>query len=68
MRMQLRASLVQPIGNHMPGQIRPDKALRKVAYKILKTPKDLQQKDDRRPAAERVEAWKINSSLSPRYN
>lgn len=68
MLLQLRASLNQQIGKIMPGQIRPDKALRKAAYKILKTPKDLQQKDDRRPSAERVEAWKINSSISPRYN
>lgn len=52
----------------MPGQIRPDKALMKVAYKILKTPKKLQQGNDKEPSEKRIQAWKIDSSIAPRYN
>ena len=52
----------------MPGQIRPDKKTMKAAYKILKTPKPLQQSDDREPNRRRLHAWNVDSSISPRYN
>ena len=48
----------------MPGQIRPDKKSMKIAYKILKTPKDLQQKDDRRPSDRRLREWFRDSSTA----
>lgn len=52
----------------MPGQIRPEKKLMKVVYQILKTPKHLQQKLDKEPDAKRLNAWRVDSSISPRYN
>ena len=73
MRVKLMLLLSQLTGrfypfkeNAMPGQIRPDKKLLKLAYKILQTDKSLQQKDNKAPSDKRIEAWKINSSLSPR--
>lgn len=50
----------------MPGQIRPIVKIKKVAYKILKTPKDLQQKDNPEPDKKRYEAWRVDSQLLPR--
>lgn len=50
----------------MPGQIRPDAKVRKIAYKILKTPKDLQQKDNPEPSKKRYESWKVDSQIYPR--
>lgn len=52
----------------MPGQIRPEKKLMKVVYEILKTPKPLQQKLDKEPDQKRLNAWRVDSSISPRYN
>ena len=52
----------------MPGQIRPDHKLMKLAYKILKTPVKLQQKDEKEPNDKRIKSWTIDSSLAPRYN
>jgi hypothetical protein len=46
----------------MPGQIRPDAKLKKLAYKILQTPKELQQKNTPKPSEKRYNAWHINSS------
>src|ERR1017187_6944560 len=52
----------------MPGQIRPNKKMMKTAYKILGTPKDMQQRNDDRPSEKRVYSWRIDSSIAPRYN
>ena len=52
----------------MPGQIRPDEKMMKVVYKILKTPKKLQQRNEREPSDRRLQSWKIDSSIAPRYN
>lgn len=52
----------------MPGQIRPDEKMMRVAYKILKTPKKLQQSNDKEPDKKRLNAWRVDSSISPRYN
>lgn len=52
----------------MPGQIRPVQKTMKVVYKILKTPKKLQQRDEKEPNDRRLQSWKIDSSLSPRYS
>lgn len=50
----------------MPGQIRPIEKVKKIAYKILKTPKDLQQKENPVPDKKRYESWKIDSQILPR--
>lgn len=52
--------------DRMPGQIRPIPKVRKIAYKILKTPKDLQQKDNPEPSKKRYESWKVDSQIYPR--
>lgn len=41
----------------MPGQVRPNKEAMKIAYKILKTPKDLQQVNDKKPSDKRLREW-----------
>jgi hypothetical protein len=51
----------------MPGQIRPDTKVMKVAYKILKTPKKLQQGNEKEANKKRLEAWRVDSSVSARY-
>lgn len=48
----------------MAAQIRPDEKLKKIAYKILKTPESLQQKTDRVPSQKRLNAWLVNSSYT----
>lgn len=42
-------------------QIRPSKKLAKIAYDILKTPKELQQKNKERPSEKERQAWKVDS-------
>lgn len=64
----IRDILSRPERDIMPGQIRPDKKIMKAAYKILKTPKDLQQSDNKEPNPRRLKAWRVDSSISPRYN
>lgn len=49
----------------MPGQIRPLEKIRKVAYKILKTPKELQQDNQPEVSKRRFRRWKIDSSIYP---
>lgn len=46
----------------MPGQIRPDQKLVKVAAKILKKNKDRLQKNEDRPSDKRIERWRVDSS------
>lgn len=48
----------------MAVQIRPDKKLMKIAYKILQTPESLRQNNTKKPSDKRFESWKIDSSLS----
>jgi hypothetical protein len=52
----------------MPGQIRPDKKMMKTVYTILKTPKKLQQSNTEEPNPRRLNEWRIDSSVSPRFN
>jgi hypothetical protein len=46
----------------MPGAIRPNKEAMKIAYEILKTPKEQQQKDHEKPSKKTVEIWAKDSS------
>jgi len=48
----------------MPGQIRINKKATKIAYKILKTPKELQQKNEEKPSDRLKQQWFKDSSLS----
>ena len=48
----------------MAGMIRPNKKAMKIAYKILKTPKDRQQKSERHPGAKRLREWFRDSSTA----
>lgn len=48
----------------MPGTIRPSKKAMKIAYKILKTPKDQQQKNQKRAPVEKIREWFRDSSFS----
>jgi hypothetical protein len=48
----------------MPGQLRPDEKLAKIAYSLLKTPKDQQQKNDPKPTEEQLHRWFVDSMMS----
>lgn len=48
----------------MPVQLRPDMKLAKLAYKILDTPKDLQQKNQKTPTAKQAAAWRASTSTA----
>jgi len=48
----------------MPGQIRPNEKAMKIAYKILKTPENRQQKPEPEPTKERKEEWFRDSSTA----
>jgi len=48
----------------MPAQIRPNLKLAKIAYKILQTPKELQQKDIKRPTKREVREWATTTPSS----
>lgn len=48
----------------MAGQIRVNPKATKLAYKILKTPKDLQQKDQKEPSQRLVDQWYKDSSMA----
>ena len=39
------------------GTIRPNKKAMKIAYSLLKTPKELQQKNEYRPSNKRLAEW-----------
>lgn len=47
----------------MAGQLRPDKKLMKLAYKLLKTPKDRQQ-ENKKPTERQMREWSVNNSTS----
>jgi hypothetical protein len=48
----------------MPGCPRPNTKAMKIAYKILNTPKDKQQKNERVPTPEKVREWFRDSSTA----
>ncbi len=48
----------------MPGQIRPNTKAMKIAYRILKTPKDRQQDNQKKPSAEKIREWFRDSSTA----
>jgi hypothetical protein len=48
----------------MPVQLRPDKKLAKMLYKIMGTPKTLQQKEDKNPTEKQLIAWRASSSTA----
>ena len=48
----------------MPGMIRPDKKMMKLAYQILKTPKDQQQKDQPIATKKQKYEWFRDSSTA----
>jgi hypothetical protein len=43
---------------------RPNEKCMKIVYKILKTPKDKQQDNQKRPSAKRVKEWFRDSSTA----
>ncbi len=47
----------------MPGAPRPNKQAMKIAYKILKTPKDMQQ-SNRKPTEKMIKDWFRDSSTA----
>jgi membrane-bound lytic murein transglycosylase len=48
----------------MPGQVRPNLKAAKIAYKILKTPKELQQNNQRYPTRKQIREWFRDSSAA----
>lgn len=48
----------------MPGAIRPNKKCMKIAYKILNTPKDKRQDNQRIPSPKKVREWFRDSSTA----
>lgn len=46
----------------MPGQVRPNKKAMKIAYAILKTPKDKQQDNQKKPSEKLIKEWFRDSS------
>lgn len=44
--------------------IRPDKKAMKIAYKVLKTPKELQQDGKKAPSEKLIQEWQRDSMLS----
>lgn len=48
----------------MPGGIRPNKAAMKIAYDILKTPKDKRQRNEPHPSEKLRKIWFVDSGLS----
>lgn len=46
----------------MPGAIRPNEKCAKLAYKILNTPKDKQQDNQKKPSPEKIKEWFRDSS------
>lgn len=48
----------------MPGAIRPNRAAMKIAYKLLRTPKDSRQDNQKKPNVKRVREWFRDSSTA----
>lgn len=51
-------------GDNMPGQIRPDEKVAKILNKILKTPKEKQQDNQKEPSEKLKKEWFTDSSQS----
>lgn len=45
----------------MPYAPRPDKKVRSLFYKIMKTPKNQRQENDKWPSERRIESWERDS-------
>lgn len=48
----------------MAAWLRPNQKLAKVVYRLLQTPKQLQQKNDPQPSEKRLASWKIDTSAT----
>lgn len=48
----------------MAGMIRPNLRNAKIAYNILKTPKDMRQQNQPRPSQRLIKQWWIDSSTA----
>lgn len=48
----------------MPGQVRTNSKATKIAYKILKIPKDKQQRTERHPPQKLIREWFRDSSTA----
>lgn len=48
----------------MPGSVRPIEKAAKIAYKILKTPKNMQTHAQPKPSAKRIKEWFRDSSTA----
>jgi hypothetical protein len=50
------------LGYKMPGAVRPNSKAAKLAYALLKTPKDLQTRSEPRPPEKKIREWFRDSS------
>jgi|GEM_PF-2767369 hypothetical protein len=48
----------------MPGSIRTNKKAMKIAYQILQTPKEKQQRSQPKPSEKKVREWFRDSSMA----
>jgi len=48
----------------MPGAPRPNEQCMKIAYKILNTPKDKRQDNQKKPSPEKIREWFRDSSTA----
>lgn len=48
----------------MPAAVRPNEKAAKIAYIILKTPKDLQTHNQPKPTAKKIQEWFRDSSTA----
>jgi len=48
----------------MPSGIRPNSKALKIVNRILNTPKDQRQKEDKKPSDKRVNEWWVDSLMS----
>ena len=63
MRLTLQKHLdLESIEVIMPGSIRSNKKAMKIAYELLKTPKDRQQKNEKKPSIKRLREWYRDNS------
>lgn len=46
----------------MPGMIRTNEEAKKIAYKVNKTPKVLQQRNEEKPPEKLIKEWFVDSS------
>lgn len=48
----------------MAGQIRPNKKMAKIVYSLLKTPKELQQQDTKKPTERQIREWQSDARFT----